>query len=118
MIMMSFGAPAFVIGVAACPETLRHHARLKKYRKIAVDCIPRDLEPLFFETGNKNVDVEMSALALDPLDKLKALPRQTAPLAADKTFEFFLIFDHEAKLLLFRLSLNKKQCSGQARGCQ
>jgi hypothetical protein len=60
----------------------------------------------------------MPALTPDPLDQFEALPGQTAPFASDKTFEFFLIFDHAKKASLLRLSLNKRKCSGKAAGCQ
>jgi len=106
VIMVGLGTPAFIIGITARPETLRDHACLQKDRKIPVDRITRDFQPLFLQAGNKDVHVEVPALALDPLDQLQPLPGQTAPFAADKPFELLLIFDHGVKSLS-RLSLNK-----------
>lgn len=97
VIMVGFGTPAFIIGIPACAKTLCHDSRFKKHGKIPVNRIPGDLEPLSFETGNKNVHVEMSALTLDPLDQFEPLAGQTTPFAADKTFEFFLIFNHRGR---------------------
>ena len=117
MVMMGLGTPALVISIAARSKTLGDHARLQKHRKIPVDCVPRDLEPLFFKTGNENVHVEMPALELDPFDQLEPLTRQPAPLAADKTLELFSILDHNG-ISLLRLSLNNWKCSGKTKGCQ
>lgn len=97
VIMVGLGTTALIIGIAARPETLRHHACFKKDREVPVDRVPRDLQPLFLETGNKDIDIKMPALAFDPLDQFQTLPRQTASFAANKTFEFFLIFDHRKK---------------------
>jgi hypothetical protein len=40
MIVVSLGTPAFIISVAARPETLRDYACLKKDRKIPVNRVP------------------------------------------------------------------------------
>lgn len=69
MIMVRLGTPALIIGIATRPETLRDHARLKKDRKIPVNRIARDLKPLFFKTGDKDIHVEMPALAFDPFNQ-------------------------------------------------
>jgi len=100
MVMMGLGTPALIIGVPARTETLRDHARLQKDRKIPVDRIPRYFEPLFLETGNKNVHVEMPVLPLDPFDQLQTLACEPAPLAADEPLELLSIFDHNRKILI------------------
>ena len=40
VIVVGLGTPAFIVGVAACAETLRDHPRLKKDWEISVDRIP------------------------------------------------------------------------------
>jgi hypothetical protein len=99
MVMMGLKTPALIISTPTRPEALRDDTCLQKNWKIPVDRIPRDLQPLFFKAGNKNVDVEMPALALDPLDQLEPLPGQPAAFAADKPLEFFFVFDHRKNLL-------------------
>jgi len=69
VIVMGLGTPALIIGIAARPETLRDHACLKKDGKIPVNRIARDLKPLFFKAGDKNIHVEMPALTFDPFDQ-------------------------------------------------
>ena len=40
VIMVGFGAGAFIVSVPTCPETLRDHTGLKKDREIPVNRIP------------------------------------------------------------------------------
>ncbi len=68
MIVVGLGTPALIIGIATRPETLGDHACLKKNRKIPIDRIARNFKPLLFKTGDKDIHVEMSALALNTLN--------------------------------------------------
>ena len=96
VIVMGLGTRAFVVRVAACAKALRHHARLQKDRKVAINRIPGDLQPPFFEAGNEHVHIEMPALAPDPRDQLQPLARQAASPPPDKALEFFVMVDHTA----------------------
>ena len=99
MVMVGFGARAFIVRIAARAETLRHHARLQKDRKIAVNRIPRNLKPLLLKTGDEAIHIKMPGLAFNPRDQPETLTRQTAPLAADKALELFLMLDHKEGFL-------------------
>lgn len=94
MVVMFFLLGGFIKGVAICFKTLLDHAGLKQDRDIPVNRIARDLEALFLKALHKLVHIEMPMLALDALKKAKPLLGQTEPFIADKSFEFFFVFDH------------------------
>ena len=97
MIVMFFLLGRFIKGIAICFEALLDHAGLEQDRDIPVDRIARDLEALFLEALHKLIHIEMAVLALDALKKTEPLLGQAEPFAADKSFEFFFIFDHEGE---------------------
>jgi hypothetical protein len=108
VIVVFFLFRRFIKGITTGLKTLLDHPGLEQEGNVPVDRIARYPEPLPAKPANKFVDIKMPALPPGALQKLEPLPGQTAPFAVDKTFEFFLIFDHARAVSLLRLSLNKE----------